>query len=84
MEREVRAVKLKQYLSYFQWFKDELSPEVVDSLQPLFQLIESMIQHHSVFLRDLEHRLLLWEGRGSHDTHRIGDVMFKNMLILPV
>lgn len=43
-----------------------------------------MIQHHSVFLRDLEHRLLLWEGRGSHDTHRIGDVMFKNMLILPV
>lgn len=56
----------------------------MDSLQPLFQLIEAMIQHHSVFLRDLEHRLLLWEGRGSHDTHRIGDVMFKNMLILPV
>lgn len=66
------------------WFKDELSPEIVDSLQPLFQLIESMIQHHSVFLRDLEHRLLLWEGRGSHDTHKIGDVMFKNMLILPI
>lgn len=43
-----------------------------------------MIQHHSVFLRDLEHRILLWEGRGSHEAHRIGDVMLKNMVVLPI
>lgn len=43
-----------------------------------------MIQHHSVFLRDLEHRILLWEGRGSHESHRIGDVMLKNMVVLPI
>jgi FERM, RhoGEF and pleckstrin domain protein 2 len=43
-----------------------------------------MSQHHSVFLRDLEHRIMLWEGRGLHDSHRIGDVMLKNMVVLPV
>lgn len=66
------------------WFHDELPPENVESLAPLFSLIEGMIQHHSVFLRDLEHRLVLWEGRGTHDTHRIGDVLLKNMVVLPV
>lgn len=66
------------------WFNDELPPENVESLRPLFMLIESMIQHHSVFLRDLEHRLVLWEGRGTSDSHRIGDVMLKNMVVLPI
>lgn len=68
----------------YSWFHDELPPENVESLQPLFLLIEAMIQHHSVFLRDLEHRLLLWEGRGTQETHRIGDVMLKNMVVLPI
>lgn len=53
-------------------------------MQPLFQMIEAMVQHHGIFLRDLEHRLLLWEGRGSHETHRIGDIMLKNMVVLPI
>lgn len=66
------------------WFRDELPDEDVETLQPLFHLIESMVQHHGVFLRDLEHRLLLWEGRGGHETHRIGDIMLKNMVVLPV
>lgn len=66
------------------WFRDELPDEDVEALQPLFHLVESMVQHHGVFLRDLEHRLLLWEGRGGHDTHRIGDIMLKNMVVLPV
>lgn len=66
------------------WFNDELPPENVESLRPIFMLIESMIQHHSVFLRDLEHRLVLWEGRGTTDSHRIGDVMLKNMVVLPI
>lgn len=43
-----------------------------------------MIEHHGKFLRDLEHRLLMWEGRGSQETHRIGDIMLRNMAILPV
>uniref|UniRef100_A0A336MRQ7 CSON005388 protein n=2 Tax=Culicoides sonorensis TaxID=179676 RepID=A0A336MRQ7_CULSO len=66
------------------WFREELCPEDIENLQPLFQHFDSMIQHHSVFLRDLEHRILLWEGRGSHEAHRIGDVMLKNMVVLPV
>lgn len=56
----------------------------MENLQPLFQYFDSMLEHHSVFLRDLEHRILLWEGRGGHETHRIGDVMLKNMVVLPV
>ncbi|XP_059620168.1 FERM, ARHGEF and pleckstrin domain-containing protein 2 isoform X2 [Phlebotomus argentipes] len=66
------------------WFREELSPDDVEAMQPLFQLLEAMIQHHGVFLRDLEHRLVLWEGRGTHETHRIGDVMLKNMVVLPL
>lgn len=66
------------------WFQDELPPENVDAVQPLFQLIESMLAQHNVFLRDLEHRLLLWEGRGTPEIQRIGDVMLKNMIVLPV
>ncbi|XP_055614495.1 FERM, ARHGEF and pleckstrin domain-containing protein 2-like [Uranotaenia lowii] len=66
------------------WFREELAPEDVENLQPLFQYLDSMLEHHSVFLRDLEHRILLWEGRGGHETHRIGDVMLKNMVVLPI
>lgn len=42
-----------------------------------------MVQHHSIFLRDLEHRILIWENR-SEENHRIGDVMLKNMVVLPI
>lgn len=65
-------------------FRNVLSSKDVESLQPLFELMDSMVQHHSVFLRDLEHRIVLWEGRGTADSHRIGDVMLKNMVVLPV
>jgi FERM/RhoGEF/pleckstrin domain protein 2 len=65
-------------------FRNVLSSKDVESLQPLFELLDSMVQHHSVFLRDLEHRIVLWEGRGTAETHRIGDVMLKNMVVLPV
>lgn len=65
------------------WFHDELPPENVESIQPMFQLIESMIQHHGVFLRDLEHRILLWENRHT-EVHHIGDIMLKSMVVLPV
>ncbi|XP_065364796.1 FERM, ARHGEF and pleckstrin domain-containing protein 2 isoform X1 [Calliphora vicina] len=65
-------------------FRQELTPEDIENLQPLFEMLESMGQHHNIFLRDLEHRMVLWEGRGTHDTHRIGDVMLKNMAALPI
>ncbi|KAH8407753.1 hypothetical protein KR222_000224 [Zaprionus bogoriensis] len=61
-----------------------LSPEDVDQLQPLFELLDSLVQHHNLFLRDIEHRMMQWEGRGNHDTHRIGDVMMKHMGALPI
>lgn len=60
-----------------------LGQEDVDNLQPLFDYFESMVQHHSIFLRDLEHRIVVWENRGD-ETHRIGDVMLKNMVVLPI
>ena len=56
-----------------------LGLEDVENLQPLFEYFESMVQHHSIFLRDLEHRVVVWESRGE-ETHRIGDVMLKNMV----
>lgn len=65
-------------------FRKALAIEDVESLQPLFEHFEAMGQHHSVFLRDLEHRIVLWEGRGTQDNNRIGDVMLKNMVVLPV
>lgn len=66
------------------WFQDEIPPENVESLQPLFQLIESMTHHHGVFLRDLEHRILMWENRNMTETPQIGDIMLKNMVVLPI
>lgn len=43
-----------------------------------------MVQHHNVFLRDLQSRIFLWESRTDEDPPRIGDVMLKNMVVLPV
>ncbi|KAI9579259.1 hypothetical protein GQX74_004731 [Glossina fuscipes] len=65
-------------------FRQELSSEDIENLQPLFEMLDSMTQHHNIFLRDLEHRMVLWEGRGTHETHRLGDVMLKNMAALPI
>lgn len=61
-----------------------IAPEDVENLQPLFDYFESMVQHHSIFLRDLEHRIVMWESRGDEIRTRIGDVMLKNMVVLPI
>jgi FERM/RhoGEF/pleckstrin domain protein 2 len=61
-----------------------LAPEDIENLQPLFDYFESMVQHHSIFLRDLEHRIVMWESRGDDVRTRIGDVMLKNMVVLPI
>lgn len=65
-------------------WRQELSAQDIEALQPLFEMLDSMAQHHNTFLRDIEHRMVLWEGRGTHETHRIGDVMMKNMAALPI
>jgi len=65
-------------------FRQVLSLGDVEQLQPLFELLDSLAQHHNLFLRDIEHRLVQWEGRGGHDAHRIGDVMMKHMAALPI
>lgn len=61
-----------------------IAPDDIENLQSLFDYFESMVQHHSVFLRDLEHRIVLWESRGDDTKIRIGDVMLKNMAVLPI
>ncbi|KAH8407809.1 hypothetical protein KR215_001744, partial [Drosophila sulfurigaster] len=65
-------------------FRQVLSLDDVEQLQPLFELLDSLSQHHNLFLRDIEHRMVQWEGRGNHDSHRIGDVMMKHMGALPI
>ncbi|XP_037950420.1 FERM, ARHGEF and pleckstrin domain-containing protein 1 isoform X2 [Teleopsis dalmanni] len=65
-------------------FRQELSAQDIETLQPLFEMLDSMVQHHNIFLRDIEHRMVLWEGRGTLETHRIGDVMMKNVAALPI
>lgn len=68
-------------------FRQELSSEDLDGLQPLFEILDSLAQHHNIFLRDLEHRVVLWEGRCGNESatpHRLGDVLLKNMAALPI
>lgn len=65
------------------WLQDELPPENVEAIQSLVHLIESMTHHHGVFLRDLEHRIVLWESRNATESHHISDIMLKSMVVLP-
>jgi FERM/RhoGEF/pleckstrin domain protein 2 len=65
-------------------YRKMIAPEDIENLQPLFDYFESMVQHHSIFLRDLEHRIVMWESRGDEVKTRIGDVMLKNMVVLPI
>uniref|UniRef100_F7GEK9 FERM, ARHGEF and pleckstrin domain-containing protein 1 n=1 Tax=Monodelphis domestica TaxID=13616 RepID=F7GEK9_MONDO len=68
------------------WFqstvsKDESMPETLKSL--IFSNFEPLHKFHSSFLKEIEHRLALWEGRSNAqmkgDYQRIGDVMLKNI-----
>ncbi|XP_043854916.1 FERM, ARHGEF and pleckstrin domain-containing protein 1 [Dromiciops gliroides] len=68
------------------WFqstvkKEELMPETLKSL--IFSNFEPLHKFHMSFLKEIEHRLALWEGRSNAhikgDYQRIGDVMLKNI-----
>ncbi|NXS71335.1 FARP2 protein, partial [Pandion haliaetus] len=71
------------------WFrsaviKENAMPEGLMTL--LFSNIDPIYEFHRGFLKEIEQRLLLWEGKtNAHvkgDYQRIGDVMFRNMRTL--
>ncbi|XP_078266730.1 FERM, ARHGEF and pleckstrin domain-containing protein 2 isoform X2 [Rhinoraja longicauda] len=71
------------------WFrsaviKDNAMPEGLMTL--LFSNIDPIYEFHRGFLKEIEQRLALWEGRSNAhvkgDYQRIGDIMLRNMCIL--
>ncbi|KFW09161.1 FERM, RhoGEF and pleckstrin domain-containing protein 2, partial [Eurypyga helias] len=71
------------------WFrsaviKENAMPEGLMTL--LFSNIDPIYEFHRGFLKEIEQRLLLWEGRTNAqmkgDYQRIGDVMLRNMRTL--
>ncbi|XP_026550629.1 FERM, ARHGEF and pleckstrin domain-containing protein 2 [Notechis scutatus] len=64
-------------------FKENAMPEALMTL--FFSNIDPIYEFHRGFLKELEQRLALWEGRsssGKGDYQRIGDVMLRNVQIL--
>ncbi|XP_062959001.1 FERM, ARHGEF and pleckstrin domain-containing protein 1 isoform X2 [Cynocephalus volans] len=68
------------------WFQSSVSkedsmPEALKSL--IFPNFEPLHKFHTNFLKEIEQRLALWEGRSNAhirgDYQRIGDVMLKNI-----
>uniref|UniRef100_A0A674N8W9 FERM, ARHGEF and pleckstrin domain-containing protein 1 n=1 Tax=Takifugu rubripes TaxID=31033 RepID=A0A674N8W9_TAKRU len=64
--------------------QEEATP---DSLKKsIFSIFEPLHKFHTGFLREVEQRLALWEGRSNAhikgDSQRIGDVMLKNLQAL--
>ncbi|KAK7882497.1 hypothetical protein WMY93_028671 [Mugilogobius chulae] len=64
--------------------KDEATPESLKTT--LSSTFEPLHRFHAGFLREVEQRLALWEGRSNAhikgDYQRIGDVMLKNLQAL--
>ncbi|XP_069858808.1 FERM, ARHGEF and pleckstrin domain-containing protein 1 [Dipodomys merriami] len=68
------------------WFqstasKDDAMPDTLKSL--IFPNFEPLHKFHTNFLKEIEQRLALWEGRSNAhirgDHQRIGDIMLKNI-----
>uniref|UniRef100_A0A8C7WC89 FERM, ARHGEF and pleckstrin domain-containing protein 1 n=1 Tax=Oncorhynchus mykiss TaxID=8022 RepID=A0A8C7WC89_ONCMY len=61
--------------------KDDAAPDSLKST--IFSNFDPLYKFHSGFLREVEQRLALWEGRSNAhikgDYQRIGDVMLKNL-----
>ncbi|XP_005992351.1 FERM, ARHGEF and pleckstrin domain-containing protein 1 [Latimeria chalumnae] len=68
------------------WFqngvgKDDAMPEALKNL--IFSNFDPLYKFHTSFLKEIEQRLALWEGKSNAhikgDYQRIGDVMLKNI-----
>ncbi|XP_070607303.1 FERM, ARHGEF and pleckstrin domain-containing protein 1 isoform X2 [Erythrolamprus reginae] len=68
------------------WFqsivsKDDFVPEALKSL--IFSNFQPLHKFHTNFLKEVEHRIALWEGRSNAhlkgDFQKIGDIMLKNI-----
>ncbi|XP_036055447.1 FERM, ARHGEF and pleckstrin domain-containing protein 1 isoform X1 [Onychomys torridus] len=89
MAKEVSTTErtyLKDLEVIASWFqstvsKDDSMPEALKSL--IFPNFEPLHKFHTNFLKEIEQRLALWEGRSNAhirgDYQRIGDVMLKNI-----
>lgn len=71
------------------WFREEVNKEdnmPDDLLELLFSLLEPIYDFHCTFLKEIEQRLSIWEGKtNAHlkgDYQRIGDIMMQNMPML--
>ncbi|XP_078065385.1 FERM, ARHGEF and pleckstrin domain-containing protein 2 isoform X5 [Mustelus asterias] len=71
------------------WFRSAVIKEnaMPDRLMTLlFSNIDPIYEFHRGFLKEIEQRLALWEGRSNAhvkgDYQRIGDVMLRNMCVL--
>uniref|UniRef100_A0A4W3IEB9 FERM, ARHGEF and pleckstrin domain-containing protein 2 n=1 Tax=Callorhinchus milii TaxID=7868 RepID=A0A4W3IEB9_CALMI len=66
------------------FIKEKAMPEGLMTL--LFSNIDPIYEYHRGFLKEIEQRLALWEGRSNAhvkgDYQRIGDVMLRNMCVL--
>uniref|UniRef100_A0A668A9C1 FERM, ARHGEF and pleckstrin domain-containing protein 1 n=1 Tax=Myripristis murdjan TaxID=586833 RepID=A0A668A9C1_9TELE len=66
--------------------QDEATPETLKNT--IFSNFEPLYKFHTGFLREVEQRLALWEGRSNAhikgDYQRIGDVLLKNLQGLKV
>lgn len=64
--------------------QDEATPESLKNT--VFSTFEPLHKFHTGFLKEVEQRLALWEGRSNAhikgDSQRIGDVMLKNLQAL--
>lgn len=68
------------------WFREEVSKEEnmpTDILAVLFSLIDPLYEFHCSLLRDLEQRLVAWEGRTNIHTNiqGVGDILLQRIEI---
>ncbi|KAK7864426.1 hypothetical protein R5R35_000466 [Gryllus longicercus] len=71
------------------WFREEVGRESsVSAVEQLLALLDPLHEAHCAFLREVETRLATWEGRSNAhlkgDYQRIGDVLLRNLLMLPL
>ncbi|KAF4519097.1 hypothetical protein B566_EDAN018352 [Ephemera danica] len=74
------------------WLREEVGKEEscseLEPLNSLINLVSPLLQFHTVLLREVDQRLATWEGRSNAhlkgNYQRIGDVLLRNMTLLPL